>query len=259
MRPPPANFSTRLARRVVDGLVGVGVQEFVLAPGSRNAPLAFAAWDASRADRLRLHTRLDERSAGFLALGMSKSRGPAAVMCTSGTAVANLHPAVLEAAHAGVPLVVVTADRPAALRGTGASQTTDQVRIFGDAADFFDIASEADFEGARETLAALDRGCRPVHLNVQLTPPLTPDAPWEGRFKPDAPDAPDESDESDGPDKRASARRHVHTPRPHELARGPRTVVVAGDDAGPRTRVLAESAGWPLLAEPSSGSRNGDN
>lgn len=244
MKPPPANPSTRLARRVIDGLVGFGVHEVVLAPGSRNAPLAFAAWDAMRTDRLRLHTRIDERTAGFLAMGMSKNGSHAAVMCTSGTAVANLHPAVLEAAHAGIPLVVVTADRPAPVRGTGASQTTDQAGIFGDAADNFDIATEDDFEEAREVLATLDQSCRPVHLNVQFAPPLTPDAAWEGRR---------------GEPDRPRARRREPMPMQQEIAQGPRTVVVAGDDAGPRARILAESAGWPLLAEPSSGSRNGDN
>src|SRR3546814_15530908 len=126
------------------------------------------------------------RTAGFLALGMAKVGPPAAVMCTSGSAVANLHPAGLEAAHAGVALVVVTADRPASVRGTGASQTTDQVRIFGEAADFFDIATEEDFDAAQEALAdlaALGRG-RPLHINIPFTPPLVPDPPWERRFDP---------------------------------------------------------------------------
>jgi 2-succinyl-5-enolpyruvyl-6-hydroxy-3-cyclohexene-1-carboxylate synthase len=198
--PPPANPSTLLARGVVDSLVAHGVEELVLAPGSRNAPLAFAAYDAAAAGRLRLHTRLDERTAGFLALGMTRVGRRAAVVCTSGTAVANLHPAVLEAAHAGLPLVVVTADRPASVRGTGASQTTDQVRIFGDATGFLDVALDAGerlrhrLDEARAQVDAFlapgadavrpgpfggsggDDG-RPVHLNVQLSPPLVPDVP----------------------------------------------------------------------------------
>ncbi len=123
--------STALARAVVGRLVEQGIREIVLAPGSRNAPLAFAAYDAAEAGLVRLHTRIDERSAGFLALGLTKVGSAAAVMCTSGTAVANLHPAMLEAVHAGVNLVAVTADRPVRLRGTGANQTTDQVGIFG--------------------------------------------------------------------------------------------------------------------------------
>ncbi|KQY50162.1 2-succinyl-5-enolpyruvyl-6-hydroxy-3-cyclohexene-1-carboxylic-acid synthase [Nocardioides sp. Root140] len=255
MTPPPrANPSTLLARSVLDDLVAAGVTEVVLAPGSRNAPLAFAAWDAARDGRIRLHTRLDERTAGFLALGMAKVGAPAAVMCTSGTAVANLHPAVLEAAHAGVSLVVVTADRPASVRGTGASQTTDQVRIFGEAASFVDLAGPDDLDAAREALGELRsaagprasrHGGRPVHLNVQFTPPLVPDAPWHRT----APADPSSAD--------ASTRPKPDRPDPETLPLGPRTVVVAGDDAGPPARVLAENADWPLLAEPSSGSRNG--
>ena len=134
--------STRAARSVVAVLVAAGVRELVVCPGSRNAPLSFAAYDAAHAGLLRLHTRLDERSAGFLALGLAKVGPPAAVVCTSGTAVANLHPAVLEAAHAGVTLVAVTADRPARLRGTGANQTTDQVGIFGPLVPTVDVAEQ---------------------------------------------------------------------------------------------------------------------
>ncbi len=140
----------------------------VLCPGSRNAPLSFAL---AADDRVTLHTRIDERTAGFLALGISKgSRRPAAVVTTSGTAAANLHPAVLEAAHAGVPLVAVTADRPARMRGTGANQTTDQVRLFGDAASFVDLT-----EPAEDALDAAWFPDGPIHLNCQLDEPLVPD------------------------------------------------------------------------------------
>ena len=109
-----------------------GVRDVVLCPGSRSAPLAYAVLAADRAGRLRLHVRVDERSAGFLALGLAVgSRSPVVVVTTSGTAVANLHPAVLEAHHSGLPLVVLSADRPHELRGTGANQTTAQPGIFG--------------------------------------------------------------------------------------------------------------------------------
>ena len=128
----------------------------MLAPGSRNAPLAFAAYDAASAGLLRLHTRIDERTAGFLALGLTKVGARAAVVCTSGTAVANLHPAVLEAAHAGVRLVAVTADRPARLRGTGANQTTDQVGIFGPLVPPVDLGAD----GAAVARTALGLGER---------------------------------------------------------------------------------------------------
>jgi 2-succinyl-5-enolpyruvyl-6-hydroxy-3-cyclohexene-1-carboxylate synthase len=222
--------ATATARRVLTALVEAGVTEVVVAPGSRNAPLSFAAYDAAAAGLVRLHTRIDERTAGFLALGLTRSGRRAAVICTSGTAVANLHPAVLEAAHSGVDLVVVTADRPARLRGTGANQTTDQVGIFGPLVETQDATGPVDL---------LTTG--PVHLNVPLDEPLVPADRWTPDVVHGEP---------------------VHRAVPASLSvlpRGPRTVVVAGDDAGPRVRVLAEQAGWPLLAEPSSGSRTGDN
>ena len=236
------NPSTQLARHVVTALRGARVEEVVLAPGSRNAPLSFALYDAAHAGGLRLHTRIDERTAGFLALGLAKvGDRPAAVTCTSGTAVANLVPAVVEAAHAAVPLVVVTADRPARLRGTGANQTTDQTGIFGPFAPTLDVAA-ADLDELLAFVRSHDHR-RPVHLNVQLDDPLLPDDwGWDGG------DVPGWA----VPAATGPAERLVLDP-------GPRTVVVAGDDAGPPARVLAEKAGWPLLAEPSSGCRTGDH
>ena len=234
--------STDLARAVVTALVEAGVAEVVIAPGSRNAPLSFAAYDAAAAGLLRLHTRIDERAAGFLALGLTRGGSRAAVVCTSGTAVANLHPAVLEAAHAGVDLVVVSADRPARLRGTNANQTTDQVGIFGRLVETHDLAEAPADLRDRLTVDG------PVHLNVQLDEPLVPDSVWqpEGLRLGTKPQL-----------SRAEARgsRPIGT----RLTSGPRTVVVAGDNAGPPARVLAERAGWPLFAEPTSGSRTGEN
>lgn len=238
MTPPSVNPSTRLARELLEEVVAAGVTDVVLSPGSRNAPLAFAAWEAERAGWLNLHTRIDERSAGFLAVGLSKVGRTTAVVCTSGTAVANLHPAVLEAAHAGVPLVLLTADRPASVRGTGASQTTDQVDIFGSAALCFDLDATTDRSDLHSALAD---GDLPVHVNVQFEPPLVPDGRWESRFEPALPRT------------RMSWGRVEAEP----ISTDRRTVVVAGDDAGPRVRKLAEEAGWPLLAEPTSGSRTG--
>jgi 2-succinyl-5-enolpyruvyl-6-hydroxy-3-cyclohexene-1-carboxylate synthase len=229
--------ATDLARAVLARLLAAGITEYVLAPGSRNAPLAFALADAAEAGLIRLHTRIDERTAGFLALGLTKVGARAAVVCTSGTAVANLHPAVLESAHSGLGTVFVTADRPASLRGTGASQTTDQVGLFGDFAAFADLAG-APGEGEVLDVLLAERD-RPVHLNVQFSGLLVP----SDRVEPPAP----------GP-ARWPARAEAE---PYVLPRGPRTVVVAADDAGPPARILAETAGWPLLAEPSSGSRTG--
>lgn len=226
-----AASASDVARSVVTALLRAGVREVVVAPGSRNAPLSFAAYDAAEAALLRLHTRIDERTAGFLALGLTKGGSRAAVVCTSGTAVANLHPAVLEAWHSGVPLVAVTADRPARLRGTDANQTTDQVGLFGPQVATYDLDG---------TLGALPAADGPLHLNVQLDDPLVPSDRWHP-VEPPAPGSPPRPAEP------------VGTPVPL----GPRTVVVAGDDAGARARRLATAAGWPLLAEPSSGSRTG--
>jgi len=244
--------ATDLARGVVAALAGAGIGEVVIAPGSRNAPLSFAAYDAAAAGLLRLHARIDERSAGFLALGLSKVGPPAAVICTSGTAVANLHPALLEAAHAGVRMVAVTADRPARLRGTGANQTTDQVGIFGPLVTFVDLGPG----DAAVAATALGLGDGPLHLNVQLDEPLVPDDRWDVRGL--------GLDDSGGRALRdasslgASGTTRERHPDSTSIPVGPRTVVVAGDDAGPPARVLAERARWPLLAEPSSGSRTGD-
>ncbi|MBE7325558.1 2-succinyl-5-enolpyruvyl-6-hydroxy-3-cyclohexene-1-carboxylic-acid synthase [Nocardioides sp. Y6] len=230
--------STQLARQVVQALLDAGVREAVLAPGSRNAPLSFALLAADRAGALRLHTRIDERSAGFLALGLARTSGrPVAVSCTSGTAVANLAPAALEAHHEHLPWIAVTADRPLRLRGTSANQTTEQVGLLP-RAEVLDLAAGDEVDVPVGALLAA-RG--PVHLNVQFDEPLTPVDDWVPRPTTARPPAP------------------ASTPEPKVLARGPRTVVVAGDGAGPAARLLAEQAGWPLLAEPSSGARAGSH
>jgi len=168
-RPREQAPSVTAARVLVQALATLGVQDVVLAPGSRSAPLAYALAEASRPDgaraegapSLRLHVRVDERSAGFLALGLARASAfagdvpgaarPVAVVTTSGTAVANLHPAVLEAHHSGVPLLLLTADRPHELRGTGANQTTEQPGLFGAA-----VRLE---EAALSGLIHVPRGC----------------------------------------------------------------------------------------------------
>ncbi|MFN3600754.1 MAG: 2-succinyl-5-enolpyruvyl-6-hydroxy-3-cyclohexene-1-carboxylic-acid synthase [Dietzia sp.] len=130
--PRASNPSTAQARVVVDELVRHGVTDAVLCPGSRSAPLALALAAAERTGLLRLHVRIDERAAAFTALGLALgSKRPVPVVVTSGTAVANLHPAMVEAAHSGVPIMALTANRPPELRGTGANQTIDQVGLFG--------------------------------------------------------------------------------------------------------------------------------
>ena len=180
------NPSTAHAQVIVDELVRCGVTDAVLCPGSRSAPLAFALHAADAAGRLRLHVRIDERTAGFLALGLALRSGrPVPVVTTSGTAVANLHPAVLEASHAGVPLLVLTADRPPQLIGTGANQTVVQPGIFGDAVRLALVGRTRERPRAGERAVARGRragGGRcarhapgPVHVNLPFVEPLVPD------------------------------------------------------------------------------------
>ena len=257
------------AVRVLRSLYAGGVRDLVLAPGSRSAPLALAAYAADVAGDLRLHVRVDERTAGFLALGLSiGSRRPVAVVTTSGTAVGNLLPSVMEAHHSGRQVVVVSADRPASLRGTGANQTTEQAGIFGTFAVCHDVGVACD-DSLLE--AAVRRACErsgPTHLNLQLAAPLLPaDEPWwPGVTRP----PPDEGPKTHLPEdlegeswalrgRTGRGGAGIAVPGPEVLPRGARTVVVAGDGSGPGARLLAERAGWPLLAEPTSGSRVGAN
>ncbi|MFN8074897.1 MAG: 2-succinyl-5-enolpyruvyl-6-hydroxy-3-cyclohexene-1-carboxylic-acid synthase [Kineosporiaceae bacterium] len=247
--------SAVLARLTVDALVAAGVGHVVLCPGSRSAPLAYRLAELEGSERgPALHVRHDERVAAFTALGVGAAGGLAAVVTTSGTAVANLHPAVLEAHHANVPLVVVSADRPRSLRGTWANQTSDlQAGLFGDALRA--LVDLADGEAALDPMLALERlragiakargrrvGARPgpVQLDLGFTEPLVPPPGAAASF----------AWHADGPTEGAERQ-------PSTLARGPRTVVVAGDRAGDAARRLAEESGWPLLAEPSSGARAG--
>ena len=139
------NASTTLARTIVRRIVEAGITDVVISPGSRNAPLSVAFYQAAAKNLITLHIRIDERTAAFFALGITKATGrPVPIVCTSGTAVANYHPAVLEASHSNLPLLVMTADRPAELRKTGANQTTEQAKIFGKAVRYFaDISGVA--------------------------------------------------------------------------------------------------------------------
>ncbi len=167
------NASTSLARTIVRQIIEAGITDVVISPGSRNAPLSLAFNSAAAQKLIRVHIRIDERTAAFFALGLVKSTGRAVpVVCTSGTAVANYHPAVLEANHTNAALLVLTADRPAMLRRTGANQTTEQARIFGKAVRYF-----ADVDGPvfpmELPLDSLRFG--PVHLNLQFDEPLLPD------------------------------------------------------------------------------------
>jgi 2-succinyl-5-enolpyruvyl-6-hydroxy-3-cyclohexene-1-carboxylate synthase len=164
------SVSTALARHTVRQLIELGVEDVVLSPGSRNAPLSIAFYQAAEKGLIDLHVRIDERGAAFFALGISKASGKyVPVVCTSGTAVANYLPAVLEAHHSDVNLLVLTADRPARLRNTGSNQTTNQHGIFGDF-----VRSSIDTAAPIDLTRILD-GRGPVHLNLQFDEPLLPE------------------------------------------------------------------------------------
>ena len=242
----PASAS---AAALLEGLVAHGVADVVLSPGSRSQALALAAAAFARAGHLRVTVRIDERVAGFTALGLAVQTGrPVAIVCTSGTAVANLHPAVLEAHHSGVPLIVLTADRPAELRGIGSNQTTVQPGIFGELvrADW-DVPAPTGAPGEREdarTLAALAVRASaegPVHLNLAYREPLS------GSIH-----VPDPIDAAPALDDAPAAPRQTLDLVPDDA-----TVVIAGHGAGPAAEQLAVDLGAPLIAEVSSGARFG--
>jgi 2-succinyl-5-enolpyruvyl-6-hydroxy-3-cyclohexene-1-carboxylate synthase len=264
------NPSTAFATVLVDELIRCGLQEAVVAPGSRSAPLALALHAASADGRLRLHVRIDERSAGFLALGLAKASGrPVVVVCTSGTAAAHFHAAVIEADEAGVPLLVLTADRPPELRGTGANQAIDQIKLYGSAVRWFcetSVPEElADQPGQAEYWRSM--ACRawaqsaghggvfpgPVHLNLPLREPLVPDA-GSGHLPESLAGRP-----GGAPWTAVGGSQRVGRGPALEVDWTERGVVICGDGtADPAAAAaLAEAAGWPLIAEPSSGARRG--
>ena len=250
------NSATEFALELLAGFAEVGVRDVVLSPGSRSQALALAAAALERAGGLRLHVHIDERSAGFVALGLAvESRAPVLVVTTSGSAVANLHPAVLEAFHSAVPLVLLTADRPEELRGIGANQATHQVGIFGASTRWVrDVhAPSGPFDPsvqdapatralAREAVVAAtghSSPAGPVQLNVAFRDPLSGPIvtlPTVG-VEPLEPPA-------------ALAE---------ELPHAPGTIVIAGHAAGPDAEALAHALGAPLIAEVSSGARFGRN
>ena len=272
-----AEATTRWARAFVDELARCGVEEVVVAPGSRSTPLvlAFAA-----DGRFRTRVHLDERSAGFFALGVGRASAmPAALVTTSGTATANLYPAVMEAFQAEVPLLVLTADRPHRHRDADANQAVDQLRLYGAfTRAFFDAAPPAlDGPGlrhlrgvaARAVLTAREAPAGPVHVNFPFDKPLEPGASshegdaFEAAHPVAAAGRPGgEAFVRTSPARRALGdedRRRLH----EYLEASTRGVVVAGPSADPArsgaaARSLSARTGFPLLADPLSGARFGD-
>ncbi|MEV7572324.1 2-succinyl-5-enolpyruvyl-6-hydroxy-3-cyclohexene-1-carboxylic-acid synthase [Pseudarthrobacter sp. NPDC089323] len=244
------------ARIAVGTLLDGGVRHVVVSPGSRSAPMAYALAEASAAGRVELLVRIDERAAGFTALGLALSTGsPAAVLTTSGTAVGNLLPAVMEANHAAVPLIVLSADRPDELRGTGANQTTVQPDLFGEQVRFAaDVPAGSDPERAIQTGLSAATGAfaeippGPVQLNLAFRDPLVP-SPDEG-----LPTAVERQRYRIGTEPLVMNLPPVAEELPER-----RTVVLAGHDAGPVAEAFARAHNLPLLAEPSSNSRFGPN
>ncbi len=301
------NPSTAFATVFADELARCGVREVVLAPGSRSTPMAMAFHALDVAGRLRLHVRIDERSVAFTALGLAKAgstgpgvagpggRAPVAIVCTSGTAAANFHPAIIEASESGVPLLVLTADRPPELRGAGANQTIDQVKLYGDAVRWYADPGVPDRRAgaaaAWRSLAcqayALASGVTgtfpgPVHVNLPFREPLVPDGPVPDgpvsygplavppAVPPNKAGSAAAADPADWPESlagrpggeawtRYQAAPSVAGDPPLALPWTERGVVVCGDgdyDPGPMV-AIAEQAGWPVLAEPSSNARRG--
>jgi 2-succinyl-5-enolpyruvyl-6-hydroxy-3-cyclohexene-1-carboxylate synthase len=264
----PATDTYLLLRAFVDELARCGMRAACTSPGSRCTPLVLTL---AREQRLRCYSHIDERCAGFFALGLAKASGlPVAVTCTSGTAAAELLPAAIEAFQARVPLLLLTADRPPELREIGAGQTIDQLKLFGSAAKwFFEVGThEASDERMRwiRTLAcraywtALEGRPGVVHLNFPLREPLGTDEPLPA----DASGRPDRAPYVKRPSVQVSSDARLH-----ELVEASkRGVVVAGrheraggSPIGPLGRAAAafcEAAGWPLLADPLSGARRGD-
>src|SRR6185436_11738509 len=264
----PINRTYAPLQAFIEELRRCGMRHAVTSPGSRNAPLALTL---AAQEGIEAVSVIDERSAGFVALGMAKASGrPVAVTCTSGTAAANLHPAVVEAHEARVPLIVLTADRPPELREVGAGQAIDQIKLYGTAAKWFvevgthepsrDTAIHHRALACRAWFTAAGGRPGPVHLNFPVREPLAP-----------SPEALEPTDWGGRPDGRPWTEVRGHGSAPHSddvhavaerIAAEPRGLIVCGpatERIADAAAGLAAQAGWPLLAEPTSELRCGDH
>jgi 2-succinyl-5-enolpyruvyl-6-hydroxy-3-cyclohexene-1-carboxylate synthase len=268
----PTNRNTALASAFVEELARCGMRRAVIAPGSRSTPLALALW---RAPAIEATVIVDERSAGFVALGAAQAtRAPVAVLCTSGTAAANLHPAVCEADEAALPLLVLSADRPPELRGIGAGQTIDQLKLYGGAVRWFCEVGTHDADDAgllhlRATACRAYGAARgeprpgPVHLNLSWRDPLGPE-PSPGDVTATTELA------LEGRGERPLTAVTGAKPRADEalvaelaerIAGTRRGLILAGRQPDPAlaapVAALARASGYPILAEPTSQLRLG--
>ncbi len=241
--------SQSFAAELLATLVAGGAKHLYLAPGARSQALAIAADQLAQAGLADLSVRLDERSMGFVALGRAMASGtPSVVITTSGTAVANLHPAVLEAHHSGVPMILLTADRPARLRGKGANQTTNQVGLFADAViRCIDVSVPelGEFDPRALAIEAIELATGdnpgPVQLNLQFQEPLSAATPVASEIA--------MGNVSPNPVRSETSSL--------EVVISDRAVVIAGAGANQAAVDFARSANLPLFAEPTSGARHG--
>lgn len=253
MQQPGEQRAITTARHVLSALISAGIRDLVISPGSRSAPLAYAAAEAEAAGILDIHVRIDERSAAFMALGLAQSTmRPVALAATSGSAIGQMLPAVMEANHTATPLLVLSADRPDELHGTGASQSTRQKTLFGEhvrLAANVPAGTDPQHEVQRALLAlAGDQhtAAGPVQLNLQFRDPLTP--------------AQDERIESQSWTAVEPGQWQTHdqldrASLPVQQLEPRRSVVIAGHGAGEEAQRFAQALGLPLFAEPSSNAR----
>lgn len=249
--------SQESAQLVLSRLVALGIEHVILCPGSRSAPLAYGLAELERAGAITLHVETDERVAAFVALGIGRASGiPAPVVTTSGSAVANLHPAAVEAYHSGVPFIALTADRPEWMRGSGANQTTNQVGILGpNLVDQADLTAEqiiADPEEINRLVGLSWNG--PVHINVSFENPLNPEGavfdviPTRGSFNGDV-----RALQARASNRTSESGQGIEPERLDDRS----TVIVAGPGT-PYAEILGRAGAGtvPIIAEPACGERN---
>ena len=238
------NNATRSARAIVQSCLDSGAEHVVIAPGSRNAPLSWAFAQAEKAGLIKIQVRIDERDAGFLALGIAKATGkPVPVVVTSGSAVANLLPAIVEAFHSAVPVIVLSADRPASARGKSAPQTINQFGMFGTfVKSQIDVApDQTDLTEVSKVIdLTITNRPGPVQVNVQFELPLLPDLEnLDWQLKP--------------PSLKSFSKTDLKQKQMSVPARG---IFLVGDNADPESvreiDQISQAIGWPVLWEPTA-------